>query len=390
MFNEVTGHDKAKLETWYVDDSKKRSLKPNSFSDVHSSADFSKEHKAVIKQLKLELRSATEGGLPTILEEPETEELETPKVVSKLKPLKIAEHIEHLMEEIQKVYKSYSDRIRKLDAIKIQTMHAYGLFELKDAIQSYTVRKSSIATIKSAILQNLRPYKQRTAAVDPTKKVIADMDRDFEMVYVGHVCLSWEILHWQYCKLRELQIYDSQGPYHYNQVAGEFQFFQALVESFVENEPFQGPRVQNYVKNRCVLQSLLQVPLIKDDDVMGLGKRGDEGDTISIETLVDIIEGSLLAFWEFLRVDKVRSNVALEDRHHFQDLINPELLVEIQINLQKKEKTIRDILRIRNCIVKKFQKSQHDQLHQSLLLAQVNLKLVSRVQTNNRSTIMVS
>lgn len=95
------------------------------------------------------------------------------------------------------------------------------------------------------------------------QKFIGELRRDLELVYVGQVCLSWEILRWQYAKAQELQEYDSQGFRWYNQVAGEFQLFQVLVQRFVENEAFQGPRVQNYVNNRCVLRYLLQVPAIR-------------------------------------------------------------------------------------------------------------------------------
>ena len=87
---------------------------------------------------------------------------------------------------------------------------------------------------------------------------------DFETVYAGQVCLSWEILHWQYGKVKELLEFDRGGIRQYNQVAEEFQHFQVLLQRFVENEPFQArPRVENYVKNRCAARHLLHVPVIK-------------------------------------------------------------------------------------------------------------------------------
>lgn len=95
------------------------------------------------------------------------------------------------------------------------------------------------------------------------QKFTGELQSNLELVYVGHVCLSWEILHWQYGKVQELQNSNSQGFQRYNQVAGEFQLFQVLMHRFMENEPFQGPRVQNYVNNRCVLRNLLQIPAIR-------------------------------------------------------------------------------------------------------------------------------
>lgn len=97
-------------------------------SDVQDGADFMSEHQDLIEQLKMELKHARAGGLPTILEESEFEELETPKIVQELKPLKIDEKFERKdwIEEIQKVYKSYLDKMRKLDILNFQTMHALG------------------------------------------------------------------------------------------------------------------------------------------------------------------------------------------------------------------------------------------------------------------------
>jgi hypothetical protein len=100
-----------------------------SSSDYQDDLDFLWEHRDVIEQLKMELRNARAGGLPTILEE-EEEEPESPAIVQRLKPLKIDEKFEFKdrMEEVQKVYKSYAEKMRKLDMLNSQTMHAIGEF----------------------------------------------------------------------------------------------------------------------------------------------------------------------------------------------------------------------------------------------------------------------
>ena len=95
------------------------------------------------------------------------------------------------------------------------------------------------------------------------KMFIKELHSDLEMVYVGQLCLSWEILHWQYEKAVEIWESDPYDIRRYNEVAGEFQQFQVLMQRFIENEPFEGPRLQNYIKNRCVLRNLLQVPVIR-------------------------------------------------------------------------------------------------------------------------------
>jgi len=112
----------------------------------------------------------------------------------------------------------------------------------------------------------LWPRKSTKITSDPFLKLVHQLHRDLEFVYVGQICLSWEILCWLHMKAIELQQYDSQKSHRYNHVAGEFQLFQVLMQRFIENEPFQGgPRIHNYVKNRCVIRNLLHVPAIKGD-----------------------------------------------------------------------------------------------------------------------------
>lgn len=99
--------------------------------DDQNDLEFQWDHDDLIEQLKLELRNVRTGGLPTILEE-EGEESESPIVVEdlKLKPLKIDLKFDYKdrVEEIQKVYRSYAEKMRKLDILNNQTMHAIGTF----------------------------------------------------------------------------------------------------------------------------------------------------------------------------------------------------------------------------------------------------------------------
>uniref|UniRef100_A0A5B6Z1A4 Ribosomal protein L34Ae n=2 Tax=Davidia involucrata TaxID=16924 RepID=A0A5B6Z1A4_DAVIN len=345
------------------------------------------EHRDLIEQMKLEVRNARTGGLPTILEESET-----PKMMEDLKPLKIDEKFEHKdrVEEIQKVYKSYAEKMRKLDVLNYQTMHAISFLQLKDPIQ-LTTGQRSVSAIKSLLFPSFWPCKLRRIYADPTLKSISELHRDLELVYVGQVCLSWEILHWQYGKAKELLENDSQGYRPYNQVASEFEQFQVLVQRSVENEQFQGPRVQDYVKNRCILGALLQVPAIRDDCLKDKKENRVEGnDVVSIAMLTEIIEESMRTFWEFLRADKDEASVilkGLQGSHvHLQAPFDSELLMNIKASLQKKERRIKDILRSGNCIVKKFQKHQEGRLDHSMLLARVELRLVSRVLNMSRLT----
>ncbi|TYI93649.1 hypothetical protein E1A91_D02G150000v1 [Gossypium mustelinum] len=346
--------------------------------DNDDDSEFSSEDDDLMERLKIELKLARTGGLPTILEDSES-----PKMVEQPGPLKIEEKYDHKyhIAEIQKVYKSYSDKMRKLDILNSQTMHAVSLLQLKDPVPlSSAFGRSSAPAIKSLLSHNVWPFKQQKPEADPAMKSIRDLHMAFETVYVGQVCLSWEILHWQYGKVNRLWECDSLATHQYNQAAGKFQRFQVLVQRFLEDEPFQDrPRVENYAKNRCALRLLLQVPVIEDD----CSKYKLEG-AVSNGVLSDMIEESMHVLWEFLRADKDNTNATSKTPQQAQvaphDPIDLELLMDVRTELRKKEKRLKEIQRNTNCIIKRLQRQhQRNLLDHTLFIAQVELKLVSRV-----------
>lgn len=138
-----------------------------------------------------------------------------------------------------------------------------GLLHLKDPLKSNATERPPTPMIKSLLSQKLWPIKLRRNKIGPAVYSIEAFYGDLEMIYIGQACLSWEMLRWQYGKSWELLGFDPHGYRQYNCVAGEIQLFQVLLHRFIENEPFQGPRIENYVKNRCVVRSLLQVPALK-------------------------------------------------------------------------------------------------------------------------------
>lgn len=88
------------------------------------------EHQQLIKQMKMEMKNSKKKSLPTIAEEAEEEEYEeceTPKIAGDWKPLKIEEkkfEFKDFMEEIHKFYKSYAEKMRKLDILNYQSLNA--------------------------------------------------------------------------------------------------------------------------------------------------------------------------------------------------------------------------------------------------------------------------
>ncbi|KAL3501410.1 hypothetical protein ACH5RR_035859 [Cinchona calisaya] len=357
-------------------------------SDDEDEFDILLEHQELVKQMKMEMKNSKVRGLPTISED---EECETPKIVEDLKPLKIDDKFEYkgLMEEIHKFHKSYAEKMRKLDILNYQTLHAISFLQLNDSQLFMPSKKSLLSSIKPFSLPNILLFKERRIFADPTLKSITEMHRHLELVYVGQICLSWEILQWEYGKLKELLEHDSEDHLSYNQIAGEYQQFQVLLQRFVEDERFNGPRIQNFVKSRCFCRGLLQVPIIRDDCTKDKKETiVDEKDVMSISMLADTIKESMQIFWEFLRADKEEANGV---RKTFQgspvdSQADTELLMNVRTCLEKKERKIKDIQRSGNCIVKKFQKHQANQPYNTLLISQVELKLVTRVLSLSRLT----
>lgn len=329
------------------------------------------EHQHLVQQMKMELKNCRSGGLPTI-----SEDCETPKMVEDLKPLNIDQKFEYkdLMEEIHKFYRTYAEKMRKLDVLNFQTLQAMSLLQLKDSEIFTSGKKKYASMLKQFTLPKIWPGKVQRIHADPTLRTIVELNRDLELVYVGQSCLSWEILSWLYVKAKELLKYDSEGDHSYNRAVEEFQQFQVLMQRFVEDEHFQGPRIQNYVKNRCMIRSLLQVPLIKDDCAKDRKERGEEKDSVALEFLVRIIKESMLVFREFLHSDK-----SSKDHGAKMDTQEPEnmaLLADVITTLQKKERRLKENIRSKSCIVKMMQKQEDcDQI----CTCEVELKLVSRV-----------
>ncbi|KAH9621192.1 hypothetical protein KSS87_022570 [Heliosperma pusillum] len=377
------------------------------------------DHQDILEQLKKEIKKVRAIGLATIFEESET-----PKMLEDLKPWKIEEKNVHegAMDELHKFYKSYRDRMRKLDILNYQNMYAtvghasragtviqphplgragtkstwlpkyngggagtkstwlpniimwigavwlescgcgqgggflglwgpcrrgyVGFLKLKEPLKSSNknnVSNQAIAAIVSVECWPCKPKSSRDIEQPTMKKYIREIESELERVYVGQMCLSWEFLRWEYVKALELWESDPHGFRHYNDVAEKFQTFQIILTRFLEDEAFQGPRLEHYVKKRCVFRNLLQVPLIRDDNCKILKKKGkvvNEKDVVKSLHLVEIIEESIRILWRFIRADKDTSctvfvncrpsaNVDLENQ------ADTTLLTRVRSSLQK-------------------------------------------------------
>ncbi|CAD5189289.1 unnamed protein product [Musa acuminata subsp. malaccensis] len=363
-----------------ADESEKKNQFKVSEDEEYSELELLWEHQDLIEQLRMELRRARDIGLPTILEESES-----PRTVEDLKPLKMDESFLHEdpLDELHRAYRSYRERMRKFDILNYQKMYAIGFLQVKDPLRSLGPRKTLALAISSILSQSFWSIRRKPSS-EPSDKFIKELQSDLEVVYVGQTCLSWEFLRWQYEKARELPESDPYRSNHFNQVAGEFQQFQVVIQRFVENETFQGPRLPNYIRNRCVLRNLLQVPLIREDGAREKMEDHQKGCyDITSEMIEDVMEESIRIFWEFVKADKDETPGILKGfmgaHVDLQDPSDFDLMEDIQSDLRKKEKKLKDIVRTGNCIVKKFKRPKEDRSNQDLFFSQVDLKLVARV-----------
>ncbi|KAL1538692.1 hypothetical protein AAHA92_27404 [Salvia divinorum] len=371
------------------DDSEKLRSKDSSVLDSEdpNKLELLWEHQELIEQLKMELKKVKATGLPTILEDSES-----PKITEDLKPWRIDEsQREDCIGELHKFYKSYRERMRKFDIINYQKMYAMGFLQLKDPLQSISKQKRA-PTLKSLVSQNLWLSKHKIHGSDPMKKFVEELQGDLEAVYVGQMCLSWEFLHWQYEKAWDLWDTDPRGRRRYNEVANEFQQFQVLMHRFVEDELFQGPRVQNYVKTRCAVRSLLQVPVIREDNLKDKRKaqqRDMDEYIVTSDMLVEIVEESIRTFWRFVCADKECSAAGTSKKTpELPGQEEHKLLVDIRKDLHKKERKLKEVLRSENCILRKIRRYREEDDSDQVLyfFSQVDMKLVSRVLNMSKVT----
>ncbi|OWM69747.1 uncharacterized protein LOC116196671 [Punica granatum] len=368
----------------------------NSSENEDSKLEAEWEHQDLIEQLRMEIRKVKATGLPTI-----AEDSESPRITDDLKPWKIDErpHRGDRMSELHKVYKSYRERMRKFDILNYQKMYALGFLQTKDPFKSISSQKSSAQSLATLLSQTLRPCREKSkkSEDDPMMKFARELHGDLETVYVGQMCLSWEFLQWQYEKALELWEADPYNLRQYNEVANEFQQLQVLMQRFLEHEQFEGPRVQYYVKSRCLMRNLLQVPVIREDNLKARKKSRLEGKSefgVSSDVLVEILEESIRIFWRFIRADKDANSLLHKDRKadqpELQDPADSELFSVVQTTLQKKEKKLKEVLKGGNCILRKLKRHHRDEEDGSssdqvlAFFSQVDMKLVRRVLSMSR------
>ncbi|KAJ6683913.1 hypothetical protein OIU85_007594 [Salix viminalis] len=188
-------------------------------------------------------------------------------------------------------YKKYTERMRWFDVLNHERTSEISVILNRQA-----------GNIPGSIFESTMKLPADMSVPKMERRLWKSLESDFELVYVAQSCLSWEALHHQYRKVEALASSSSQNGVFYDNVAGEFQKFQVLLERFMEDEMCEsGKRTWNYVRARFSLRSLLQVPVVS-----GFYEQENEEikrEPINVKEVMEAIERSMLAYWEFIKTD---------------------------------------------------------------------------------------
>ncbi|KAJ6734718.1 hypothetical protein OIU79_001896 [Salix purpurea] len=268
-------------------------------------------------------------------------------------------------------YKKYTERMRWFDVLNHERTSEISVILNRQA-----------GNIRGSIFESMKlPADMSVPKME--RRLWKSLESDFELVYVAQSCLSWEALHHQYRKVEALASSSSQNGVFYDNVAGEFQKFQVLLERFMEDEMCEsGKRNWNYVRARFSLRSLLQVPVVS-----GFHEQENEEikrEAIHVKEVMEAIERSILAYWEFIKTDgrktwrkSMRSSLwTWPTVENPRDLwLQADLTRKLQRELWLKESPGKLRRWLRRSVEPTLEESQKKEM----LFTMIDLKLVSRV-----------
>ncbi|KAJ6421635.1 hypothetical protein OIU84_028916 [Salix udensis] len=205
-------------------------------------------------------------------------------------------------------YKKYTERMRWFDVLNHERTSEISVILNRQA-----------GNIPGSIFESTMKLPADMSVPKMERRLWKSLESDFELVYVAQSCLSWEALHHQYRKVEALASSSSQNGVFYDNVAGEFQKFQVMLERFMEDEMCEsGKRNWNYVKARFSLRSLLQVPVVS-----GFYEQENEEikrEPINVKEVMEAIERSMLAYWEFIKTDGRKNLEEIDDEKFIMDM----------------------------------------------------------------------
>ncbi|KAI9154628.1 hypothetical protein LWI28_029126 [Acer negundo] len=279
----------------------------------------------------------------------------------------------HHQEESDGFYEKYAERMRWFDVLNYDRTCGISAVLNKQIGTPSSVDESNEPHVEYLSV----PYWSK----ETRKRLLRSIESDFEMVYVGQSCLSWEALHYQYTKVMQSFCSGINGVF-YGNVVGEFQKFQVLLERFLEDERCEGKRIWNYVRGRFALKSLLQVPQISG--FLEEEREDKKGEAVSVKQVLEAIERCVEAFGVFVRIDsnkkpwwKLKSSLwAYPPVEDPRDL---HLLHYLTRTLQTKEIWLKDLQGKKRCWFNRVVKPLEESHKKEMLFTMIDMKLVSRV-----------
>ncbi|RWV92060.1 hypothetical protein GW17_00045604 [Ensete ventricosum] len=253
--------------------------------------------------------------------------------------------------EIDLFYENYSGRMRWFDQLNAERRIAVSIFH--DRIDPLKFSFPGVAH----------------------RKLAKSIESDFELVYVGQACLSWEALCQQHRKVKVIS--DAHRGRFHGEVAEKFQQCQILLERFTETENCEG-------KSICVI-------LIGYVEDVGEGMKGE---TMEGSQVLEAIEKAMSSFWLFLTTDDNKrcwgflKKLKLSDRQ-VEDPKDLQLFTalskeahkswfRLSIFLQKNTKMKVLVKKSRRCTKKKTT-PPHEEIQVENLICLVDINLVIRV-----------
>lgn len=278
--------------------------------------------------------------------------------------------VEHLYCDFESIYEKYCERILFFDRMSAQ--------QLNEATHRNPSTQSPRATSKKLASSFRCLSVKKMEGPDSETEHLQQPDdnpyEDLETAYVGHICLTWEALHSQYTQLSQKISCNPENPTCYNQCAQQYQQFQVLLQRFIENEPFeQGTRVEKYARSRNSFSKLLQVPNVQGTYSNAMDDEESDYRVLAPD-LLKLVEGSILTFYAFLRMDKKKAGGVRNLFGSQNQMAAP--LQQVQSVAEKKVLKLKE-LRKKKSFKKKSWPGTHDEVE--LLFSLIDAKVVSRV-----------
>lgn len=265
------------------------------------------------------------------------------------------------------VFHKYDEEMKLLDRISAQKL---------SETESLRSIKVSPRSVSERIVRTFATSKRTQSRKQDINSVRRNPYHQLEVAYVAQICLTWEALNWNYKKFQQKrsESHPDFDPGCPARIAQQFQQFQALLQRYIENEPYeQGRRPEIYARMRLLAPKLLQIPEYRElEDEEGVGSR------ISSPAFLILMEDCIHTFMNFLKADKERTSklIASFFQRKRSGSVDPTLLHLMKKVNQKKKMKLKEFRRGGKCLRRRKLKVNEGM---EIVMGLIDLKVVSRV-----------